>query len=296
MPVTAVQHFARMRGGAQAQLLLASDGHYYIVKFQNNPQHRRVLANELLAHVLLRHLKLPTPPGEIVDVPRELIAATPELHIETGGRRVPCSAGLQFGSRYPGDPSRQAVYDYVPEALLRQVANVDCFVGMVAFDKWVSNADGRQAIFFRDRVSAWRCSSQASQTAGPEKQSPGGPDRDKPDLDKSSYVAVMIDHGFAFTAHQWTFRDALQVGIYPRPWLYESVTGYNSFEPWLEWIAHFSLDVLDDAFKRVPPEWYEGDMAALESLLEELYARRTLVPELLRTARQAPRDPFPNWR
>lgn len=311
MPVTAVQHFARMRGGAQAQLLLGSDGHYYIVKFQNNPQHCRVLANELLAHVLLRHLKLPTPPGEIVDVSQELIAATPELHIETGGRRLPCSAGLQFGSRYPGDPSRQAVYDYVPEALLRQVANVDCFVGMVAFDKWVSNADGRQAIFFRDRASAWRCSGQGgagppagspgARAAGAERQRPqkqdrGGPYPHQPDSDKSSYVAVMIDHGFAFTAHQWTFRDAPQVGIYPRPWLYESVTGYSSFEPWLEWIAHFSLDVLDDAFKRVPPEWYEGDMAALESLLEELYARRTLVPELLRAARQAPRDPFPNWR
>lgn len=286
MPVTAVQHFARMRGGAQAQLLLASDGHYYIVKFQNNPQHRRVLANELLAHVLLRHLKLPTPPGEIVEVTQDLVAATPELYVETAGARVPCSSGLQFGSRYPGDPGRLAVYDYVPEALLRQVANVDCFLGMVAFDKWVSNADGRQAIFFRDRASAWRCSQAGGRL----------PAAAATDPEQRSFVAVMIDHGFAFTAHRWAFRDAPQVGIYPRPWLYESVTGYNSFEPWLEWIARFSLDVLDDAFKRIPPEWYEGDMGALENLLQELYTRRTLVPELLRAAKLAPRDPFPNWR
>ena len=27
----------------------AADGHFYVVKFQNNPQHLRVLANELLA-------------------------------------------------------------------------------------------------------------------------------------------------------------------------------------------------------------------------------------------------------
>jgi len=30
-------------------LMLGADGHVYVVKFQNNPQHTRVLANELLA-------------------------------------------------------------------------------------------------------------------------------------------------------------------------------------------------------------------------------------------------------
>ncbi len=49
MAVLAVQHIRRMRGGAQGQLMLGADGHIYVVKFQNNPQHMRVLANELLA-------------------------------------------------------------------------------------------------------------------------------------------------------------------------------------------------------------------------------------------------------
>jgi hypothetical protein len=48
MPIQAVQHVRKMRGGAQSHLMRASDGHYYVVKFQNNPQHLRVLANELL--------------------------------------------------------------------------------------------------------------------------------------------------------------------------------------------------------------------------------------------------------
>ncbi|HYM12148.1 MAG TPA: HipA family kinase [Bryobacterales bacterium] len=269
-----------MRGGAQGQLLLASDGHYYIVKFQNNPQHRRVLANEMLAHTLLRHLQLPTPPGEIIEVGPALVSAS-GLYIESGGRRIPCSPGLQFGSRYPGDPSRLPVYDYLPDSLLRQVLNADCFLGMVVFDKWVSNADGRQAIFFRDRLASWRCAAAASARPAPAEQ--------------RGFVAVMIDHGFAFTAQRWEFRDQPQVGIYPRPWLYEQVTGYDSFEPWLGWIRDFSLDVLDDAFKRIPPEWYEGDIPALEQLLEQLYGRRRLLPDLLRKAKDGPRDPFPNW-
>ena len=49
LAVLAVQHIRRMRGGAQGQLMLGSDGHAYVVKFQNNPQHMRVLANEFLA-------------------------------------------------------------------------------------------------------------------------------------------------------------------------------------------------------------------------------------------------------
>ncbi len=49
MAVLAVQQIRRMRGGAQGQLMLGADGHVYVVKFQNNPQHTRVLANELMA-------------------------------------------------------------------------------------------------------------------------------------------------------------------------------------------------------------------------------------------------------
>ena len=265
-----------MRGGAQAQLLLADDGGYYIVKFQNNPQHRRILANELMAHVLLRHLELPTPQAGIVQVGAELITASPGMYLQTGDARQPCQAGLQFGSRYPGDPARVPVYDYVPDSLLRHTVNADCFLGMVAFDKWVSNADGRQAVFFRDQVSLWR------------------PAATGPSLERG-LVALMIDNGFAFTAQRWMFRDLPQVGIYPRHWLYERVRGYDSFEPWLERIREFSLEVLDDALKSVPPEWYDGEAAVLEGLLEQLYDRRLLVPDLLRAAKQALRDPFPNW-
>ena len=267
-----------MRGGAQAQLLLASDNHFYIVKFQNNPQHRRVLANELLAYVLLQHLQLPTPVCEVINVSEELIRSRPnDLYIETCGRRAPCSAGLQFGSRYPGSPLKVPVYDYVPDIMLRKVVNADCFLGMVAFDKWVANADGRQAIFFRDRIARWR------------------PAATPVDPTKNGFIAVMIDHGFSFTAQHWEFRDIPQSGIYPRYWLYERVKGFDSFEPWLGRITEFCLDVLDDAFKCVPPEWYDGDIAGLERLLEQLYARRKLVPDLLRAAKRGPRDPFPNW-
>jgi hypothetical protein len=48
-PLSAIQHVRKMRGGTQAHLMRGSDGNLYVVKFQTNPIHPRVLANELLA-------------------------------------------------------------------------------------------------------------------------------------------------------------------------------------------------------------------------------------------------------
>jgi glutathione synthase/RimK-type ligase-like ATP-grasp enzyme len=73
-----------MRGGAQSHLMFADDGHYYIVKFQNNPQHIRVLANELLATRIAERTGLPVPVTEVIEVSPWLIENSPELCIKTG--------------------------------------------------------------------------------------------------------------------------------------------------------------------------------------------------------------------
>jgi hypothetical protein len=46
MPASARRLVRKMRGGAQAHLIEADDGHFYVVKFRNNPQGRRILVNE----------------------------------------------------------------------------------------------------------------------------------------------------------------------------------------------------------------------------------------------------------
>ena len=119
-----------MRGGAQSHLMRCDDGHYYVVKFQNNPQHRRVLVNELLGTRLAGRLGLPTVPAEIVEVSKELIRLTPELAMGLPRSRVPCQPGLQFGSRYPVDPRRIALHDFLPEEQLGNVENLHDFAGM----------------------------------------------------------------------------------------------------------------------------------------------------------------------
>ena len=115
----ALEQIRRMRGGAQAHLMRCSDGNYYVVKFQNNPQHRRILVNELLGTRLAARLNLPTARVEIVEVGEELISLTYDLAMEMPRSRVPCHAGLQFGSLYPGDPRRLTLHDFLPDEQLR---------------------------------------------------------------------------------------------------------------------------------------------------------------------------------
>ena len=152
----AVEQVRRMRGGAQSHLMRCSNQEYYVVKFQNNPQGLRILANELLGTRLAARLGLSVAEPEVVEVGAELIAHTEDLVIQLGRGRAPCKAGKQFGSRYPGHPARTAVYDFLPDEQLRETANLAEFCGMLVFDKWTCNTNGRQAIFFREQDGAGR--------------------------------------------------------------------------------------------------------------------------------------------
>ena len=271
-----------MRGGANAHLMLADDDRFYVVKFRNNPQHPRVLVNEAIAYTLLDYLQLPAPPWDLVEVSRGLIAVSPGLTLEKNHRIVRCEPGLHFGSRCPLDPTRHSLYDYVPESVLDRVLNLQAFLGVLVFDKWVSNANGRQAIFFRDRAGRWLASG-------------GVADGKKTSPRSLVYVANMIDHGFAFNAHHWDFFDSPERGLYLRREVYKPVTGLDSFEPWLTRARECPPEVLDDAYKRIPPAWLGADSGELEALLEKLFARRESVADLVQATKGAPRTPFPNW-
>jgi hypothetical protein len=252
-----------MRGGAQSHLMRCEGDEYYVVKFQNNPQHRRILANELLGSILARRLGLPAAPVDVIEVRPELIENTAELVMQTGASREPCAAGRQFGSRYPGDPARLAVLDFLPDEQLGEVENLDAFAGMFAFDKWTCNTNGRQAVFFRD-------------------------------ADGTRYLAWMIDQGFCFNAQNWDFPDAPLRGLYPRACVYDGVRGMAAFEPWLERIQRAG-ESLDEVASRIPPEWYDGDLDALYALLERLLRRTPRLPDLILEARNSYRRPFRNW-
>ncbi|HYL36245.1 MAG TPA: HipA family kinase [Bryobacteraceae bacterium] len=277
MPIEATRLIRKMRGGAQAHLLGCDDGHYYVVKFLNNPQHRRILVNEWVATVFLQYLDISTPPAAMVNLSADFLKANPEVHIQLGSRHLEVQPGWHFGSRYPGDPAKMMVYDFIPDLLLEKVANLSQFLGVLVFDKWIGNADARQSIFFRARLQPW----SPAQTERPL---------------RLGFVASMMDHGFIFDGPHWTFSDSPLQGLYFRPAVYRKVRSWDDFQPWLDRVTHFPEEVVDQAHKQIPSEWLEGDESVLESLLEKLMARRKRVPDLIRDSQRGRINPFPDWK
>jgi len=314
----ALEHVRRMRGGAQAQMMRCDDEAYYIVKFQNNPQHLRILANEMLATRLAARLGLCVPQAEVVEVRPEIIAGTPDLVIQLGLGRQPCAAGKNFGSQFPGHPARLAVHDFLPDEQLARVRNLADFLGVLVFDKWTCNTNGRQAIFFREPAGEENFSSPGvgSGAGAPATNSGTASTASEPGRGAAHssappashgnsgaasyvtpYVTMMIDFGFCFNAGEWDFPDAPLRGLYTRQRVYDGVSGMEAFEPWLARLEQQMTErVLGEEAARIPPEWYAGDWTALELLLERLHRRRGRVRELIFSARNSGRDPFPNWK
>lgn len=259
----AVQHIRKMRGGSQAHLLRASDDAFYVTKFQNNPQDIRVLANEMFATHLGQWLGLPVPKVEIIEVSDWLISYTPDLHVETGISPVPCSSGLQLGSRYPDLESQ--VFDYLPETMLARVRNLGDFARVLVLDKWTGNADGRQAIFIKKARGR-------------------------------RYSAVFIDQGYCFNAGEWTFTDSPLRGVFSRNCVYAGVTGWEAFEPAISRAEEADIGDIWRCAQPIPSEWYRHEHDALQQMVEALHARRTRIRDLITAFRDSSRNPFPNWR
>src|SRR6266404_6260426 len=105
MPINAHRHIRKMRGGAQSHLIEGDDGCFYVVKFVNNPQHRRILINELVSSVFLKYLQISTPDTAMIAISSEFLKENPQVSFELGTRSIPVSVGRHFGSKFPGDPA-----------------------------------------------------------------------------------------------------------------------------------------------------------------------------------------------
>jgi hypothetical protein len=277
MPVRARSLIRKMRGGSQAHLLEGADGAFYVVKFSNNPQHRRILINEWLACAFLRYLQIHVPDTALIEITPQFVADNPDLYFSLGSRREPVIPGLHFGSKMAVHPDRVAVFDFLPDKLLEKVENRSEFLGILAFDKWAGNADSRQAVFFRARAKSWT----------PLKgETPA----------RVGFFAQMIDHGFAFNGPHWRFSDSPLQGLYFRTSVYNEVRSLDAFQPWLDMLSNFPIEVIDSAWKEIPNEWLREDGDELEALLESLLKRRAHVPRLLEDIRRERPSAFPNWR
>src|SRR5947208_3296346 len=260
MSIKAITHIRRLRGGSQAQLMVADDGHEYVIKFQGNPQTTRVLANEYLAGRLARMIGLNVPEPAVIHVDAETIRRY-DISFQLAGSEIVPPAGLQFGSRLIVD---EEVHDWLPTLWLGKINNVGEFAGMLAFDKWTGNADGRQVVFHK------RCSQR-------------------------KYAAAFIDFGYCFNAAEWSFPDSPLRGAYARQEVYAHVESWSDLEPWLSRIEQCSKAALQSIAREIPVEWY-GERHDLDCLLNSLFERRRVVRRLIDDFRKSHRNPFPNWK
>jgi hypothetical protein len=237
-----------------------------VIKFQNNPQHIRVLANEMLATRLGLALGLPMPRVEVIEVSDWLVEHTPEMRIQVGGREIPCQSGKQLASLYVGTDGPGLTVDYLPRELLASVSNLADFARVLVLDKWTCNADGRQAIFSRKAARSQR------------------------------YYATFIDQGYCFNAGEWTFPDFPLRGVYGNNSVYEAVAAWEAFEPALSQAEEMDAQTIWRCAADIPEEWYERDLEGLEQLVEKLSKRRGMIRDLITGFRESPRQPFPNWK
>jgi hypothetical protein len=173
-----------------------------------------------------------------------------------------------------------ALHDFLPDEKLEEVDNLHDFAGMLVFDKWTCNTNGRQTVFFETKR---RTVLVSGETQG--------------EKTRAAYHTVMIDQGFCFNAGEWNFPDAPLRGLYARNRVYLGVIGMESFAPWLERMERQITErVLSELAEEIPPDWYEDDYDALTRLLEQIYRRRPRVPELLLSAQKSNRVPFPYWK
>jgi HipA-like protein len=240
----------RMRGGSQSSLVQC-DVDFWVVKWQQNPQHRRVLINEAICSELLRRLHIASPEWGCVLADRRFLRSNPELCISLHRGIGKIEPGLHFGSRFPVDPDVGAVYDQLPAAaVLNNVSNPWDLIKAFAFDVWVDNRDTGQAIFF------------------------GSADRLR---------AEIVDHGhaFGFDGVDWRFSTAPTHRPYPVS--SEFYTGADAMKYYRRAMSDIRLLAKDtgNVLALVPDEWIQDDGPFLERHLRGLAERAQRLDVLL---------------
>ena len=258
MSINAVANISQVRGGSQARIMSGDDGKKYVVKFMGNPQCTRVLANDYLASRLARLIGLSVPEPVIILVDEKTILKQ-KITFTLAGRSVAVRPGLQFGSALVTGE----ILDWLPRTMLGRIRNLREFAGLLAFDKWTGNADGRQVVFHKD-------------------------------MRERKYTASFIDFGYSFNAGEWSFPDAPLRGVYGLNDVYVQIQSWDDFAPWLARIERFPAKALQRIANEIPSEWY-GERAELQRLLDCLLERRSRFRQLIEDFRTSSRNPFPNW-
>ncbi|HZY61875.1 MAG TPA: HipA family kinase [Edaphobacter sp.] len=246
----------KMHGGSQAILIRGDNKELYVVKCNNNPQGPNLLANEMLGSEMLRCVGLPSPPWTAILITDEFLHHNQNLHFECSSGLKPIRSGIHFGTRFLSQIEGVEVYDFLPGSFRRRIANAADFLGIYIFDVWANHHDHRQAVYvsrFEDRI----------------------------------INAHFIDNGHLFGGPYWGIEEkygtamCLDRNLYTTPWDDKAIN---------EWISRFEISISQHLYrivKRVPQDWYKGDIGGIAEFLEfRLWNLRELFQRELRHNRR----------
>lgn len=254
-----------MRGGSASLLVCDTQADLWVTKFEKNPQHFRVVQNELLATHIARTIGLTVPETTIIDVTHSTLT---DWRSVNGGRtrpRLTYECGLQFGSRYVAPIARGPSVTFVTSRDWSRVTNAQERVGVLLLDLWLCNTDGRQAVF-----------SEAEE--------------------EDKLKAFWIDFGHAFGEALWQLEQApLWRIVNPHPAL-ATLKGWSDVNTWTSRIAAFSLNSLYELFLSMPACWRSGLEADFDDLLVNLEHRRSKLEAIFRDVVSVNTSTFLSWR
>ena len=246
---TAVEVIRAMHGGSRSLLVMDDDQDLWIVKSQDNPQHRRVLVNDYLGTRIASAIGLTVPRVSAIFVTGWLKNS---VGVQSQDRIRGLRCGLHFGSKFMGSLMPGHVLDYLPGSPVPRLRNASEFAGIAALDLWLDNTDRRQAVFVRSST-------------------------------ERHYKAAFIDQGHCFGGFTWLPAGRNQQ-LSMREDQYRSLVKAHDCEPWLNRVEAFSESALCDLTKDMPAEWYSGEEDALERMLNAVLYRRSHVRGLFADA------------
>jgi hypothetical protein len=251
--VTITRLVRRMRGASQAQLVEASDGNSYVVKFLGNPKGNRTLVNELITHRLLCAAGVSTPSLRQLTLP-DTQDLRENAYFIVGADRLPVPVGNHFGSMCPTDPNTVAIFDFLPDRLLGQVSNFEEFATMFVLDCWLHKVGRRQAVYYRNGLKST----------------------------KSPFRACFIDHGMSFGGRLWELNSESLNRLETQQSIYARLNMAALTQKTIDWVMGLPQSAIIGLAENIPREWMApGDAQCLAAVLGQLDRNRATLHSLV---------------
>lgn len=245
--VCATSFLYKLRGSSQPSIIRASDGAFYVVKFNRFPGSQSLI-NEAVGAELIRRFDLPQPAWITIEITSDFLDKNPGIWFYNERSTFRPPPGLHFGSRLIDAPEDQRTYQMIPHSWIDRINNRSDFLGMLVIDLWTNNCDRRQAVFLSDHGRRLH--------------------------------ANFIDNDFMFGGHLGRDKTCPRRAMTYDLGIYRGLWNETHLTRWVHNMSMISDDAIKDIIECVPGEWATSETR--RHIFSQLQTRRALLPHLLR--------------